>query len=450
MRTNHKNARVPEEFLHKIYDPEHVITPLLERLPKQAYTDPRYYTPLSRYGMRVLKTHWIYSKHLVENVGRVLQHHPEQYEEYLRIGARLAENPSKNGMAAFLENAPWMMDYPRTYQLYLDAGKTLLDTERPAQDGYDAQSQFIIEAPLVLKDHTQHYRSFIRDGLELNQTNPAAAALFFAIARNAIEHLPHYDDYSKAVLRIARSSKTTRPHNSVIRFLKGVNIACENKDCTRYIQTGLRLWEHDPEMGDEFITNASWLLNGTPELYAQYERISLTVAQQGKMEAAMWFETMFDNFKTPNQKTLCFMDCVEGLLDAGVNVLGFIHRAPRALRQVSQEETQIAGPIAALMARTGHEPTSFLDGFHKTYRRLGPHKEPALEATLQIARKDGEAADGFFSRIPELLIKQRHIPTPERLLLDYIHDPKSANVIGRVIDRTTHRKEYARKIRRFY
>lgn len=82
--------------------------------------------------------------------------------------------------------------------------------------------------------------------------------------------------------------------------------------------------------------------------------------------------------------------------------------------------------------------------------QLGPdHPHLVLDGIQRLVEKDHELAHQTFIRSHKTLTKQT-VPDTDTFLLNSIHDPYSANLVGQLIDRKKYRKEYAQKCQGFY
>lgn len=95
----------------------------------------------------------------------------------------------------------------------------------------------------------------------------------------------------------------------------------------------------------------------------------------------------------------------------------------------------------------------FIPGDDLLYSRYEKEYLTVLrDVVARLVKKDAETVVEFLGWIHKPLSEKRlNLPrAPDLLLIDYIHDPKSAHVVGQVIDKQRYRKQYAKKCQWFY
>lgn len=93
----------------------------------------------------------------------------------------------------------------------------------------------------------------------------------------------------------------------------------------------------------------------------------------------------------------------------------------------------------------------FFETTHLCLERLRPlYRGPVLKAVSKLVDQDTHMAREFMLEAVALTENRLGRADADSLLIDYIHDPNSANIISHVIDRKKHSKQYAQRIQKLY
>lgn len=130
------------------------------------------------------------------------------------------------------------------------------------------------------------------------------------------------------------------------------------------------------------------------------------------------------------------------------------------LLQQAPEHVQEYAEIGLKLMSYEERPTVFGPGMTFYFlaadeaipRTPAQHRKAYLSAARILADHDPQEIPYFLKHVPESLEKLQLEPPlePEQILIEHIHDPHSAQLVGQLIDRKKYRKEYGEKCRKFY
>lgn len=115
------------------------------------------------------------------------------------------------------------------------------------------------------------------------------------------------------------------------------------------------------------------------------------------------------------------------------------HRLAESLHAISETDKSAATEFLY------HSP-AFLSRHDRKYLR------PLAKAVRLLAEQDPDAAKDLLRWAEPVkdVLRMRKRPTAVDVLLEYIHDLHSANLVGSIINPNAHRKAYARRIEKLY